>query len=192
MTLFNGITYLPAADRVDTPWRNGRGMSQDVFSSPTIADAPEAFRWRVSIATIVNSSEFSGYPGIDRQLMPLSPGGLELTIDSASRSCGQYDVVRFAGEAAVAAINVARPSLDLNLMTTRGLTIGSLTLTGIDGSWTRASAAGESLLIVALEGTLLVDEKRMQPNDALVMSPGAQITLRGTGRIAVASVTDAD
>lgn len=178
--------YLPAADRVDVPWRNGAGRSTEVIVRPD-GCAGDGFDWRVSIATVDGDTAFSRYPGVDRWLMPISPEGLDLVDDGRLVQLGQFAVHAFVGESEVASTNVTGPTLDLNLMVRRGLGAGSLRSVEVSGRWV-AEAAAEEVVVVVLDGSLRSGTLQLEPQDALLIGNGGRATLQGAGRIAVARV----
>jgi environmental stress-induced protein Ves len=208
-----GLVGLPAVDRVPVPWRNGRGTTAEVIvrgAGPGIGSSAD-FGWRISIATVESDGDFSRYPGVDRWLMPLCPGGLRLVDDGAPVPVGQYEVHAFPGERALASDGVTTPTLDLNLMLRRGETTGSLHMVETAGILTLTTTAEEELVVIVLDGNFAADfeadfagvpdapggvsdgpghraARTLGRHDAVFLGTGGQITLHGTGRIAVARI----
>lgn len=182
-----GVLVLAAADRVAMPWLNGGGVTSEVAARPLGGD-PAAFDWRLSIATIAGDNPFSGYPGIDRLLMPISPQGLDLLDGGAPVHVRQFDVHRFPGENEVSSFGVWVPTLDLNLMTRRGRCTGSLLLTQVSGDWTVQAGEAEDVVLVVLDGSLHLDERGLTALDAVLVGPGRLATVRGMAHVAVARV----
>ena len=58
------------ADAVERPWRNGGGVTRELASSP---EGVDDFDWRVSIAEVTASGDFSRFPGVDRTIVRLGP-----------------------------------------------------------------------------------------------------------------------
>ena len=182
----NGPLLSHASDRESTPWKNGLGTATEVASSP--AGSTDAdFDWRVSIATIAADAAFSVYKGVDRYLMPLSPVGLVLRENGTRRELGQYDVLGFAGETAVEAIDVSESTTDLNLLVRRGIRSGSLEKRAVTGSAVLTTDEDTELVIVVLDGELDLPDK-MVTGDALVVGPDDFLMLAGTATIAVATI----
>jgi len=149
---------LPASARRVVPWRNGAGTTTvvaegsfggasgsgaasggDGAGGADDAGRPTEQAWRISIATIDRSAPFSEFAGVDRLLMPLSPAGLDLVIDGRRVRGEAFDVLPFAGESAVEAVDVTTRGLDLNLMTVRGAAVGTLAAHRLDGELTLGS-----------------------------------------------------
>ncbi len=147
-----GLTWLPAADRVPTPWRNGAGTTSEVVVRGGGSTVGADFDWRISIATVEGDGDFSRYSGVDRWLMPLSVGGLELVDDGTPRPVAQYEVHAFPGERVVASVGVTTSTLDLNLMLRRAGWIGSLFAAEVTGHAELATTGEEALVAVVLEG----------------------------------------
>lgn len=94
------------------PWRNGRGVTHEVVRWPG-----EPFAVRISVADITGPAPFSAFAGYRRWLYLLDGGPVTLDVDRERTVLGAPgDGVAFAGDATVAAIAVARPSRDLNVM----------------------------------------------------------------------------
>jgi environmental stress-induced protein Ves len=110
-------TLLKAAGYRRMRWKNDGGWTTEIARDP--ADATD-FRWRISIAEIERDGPFSPFPGVERELMLLSGGGIELDVDGATlRLVERFRHVRFAGEARVDCRLVAGPTRDFNVMTRR-------------------------------------------------------------------------
>jgi len=75
-----------------TPWKNGRGMTDDIA-----VDEGSAPRWRLSLATIERTAPFSDFPGYDRTFIVAGGAGVVLRPrgDSPLRSTGRARSTRF-------------------------------------------------------------------------------------------------
>ena len=181
------VRVLTAASRVAEPWLNGGGVTSEVAARP-IGSGPAGFDWRLSIATIAGDSAFSGYPGVDRMLMAISPQGLDLVDGGVPVHLGQFDVHRFPGENDVGSVAVTSPTLDLNLMTRRGRCTGSLRSVKFSGLWTVEAGEGEDLALVVLDGSLRLGERTLTALDAVLLEHAGRAQLEGTARVALARV----
>jgi environmental stress-induced protein Ves len=180
---------LLARDRLDVPWRNGGGTTTIVASSvspETVGDVEPD--WRVSIATISEAGSFSVFPGVDRVLVPLSPAGLTLDVGGSIRHLAQYEAIEFAGEETVAAVDVDAPGDDLNLMTRRGVVMGSLTMHSVTEAAQFSTGVGETRLLVVLSGEIAWGESRLGPRDALQLPPSMRVAIEGAAELAVISL----
>lgn len=83
-----------------TPWRNGRGITRNLFDDATDAGT---WTWRVSIAEITGTQPYSPYPGVRRGQVALGPGAVDLRIDGREVLLDPEGIVVFDGEAAVSA-----------------------------------------------------------------------------------------
>ena len=83
------------------PWKNGLGMTTELAVSPVGAGLNgRPFDWRVSLAEIETSCEFSLFPGYDRSILLSEGAGMELSFDSAppQRIEQRYQPFNFKGE----------------------------------------------------------------------------------------------
>jgi len=186
-----GPTVLRAADRSPAPWRNGGGSTSEILLRRHPAE-PGAFDWRLSIARVAEDGPFSRFPGVDRALMALDPGGLHLDEEGATVALAQYGVHCFPGENAVASTGVTVETLDLNLMWRRDRRRGTLTEHQVSGLETVSTGTAE-LAIVLLSGWLSCRDGTgpwipLAIHDAVLPAPGTRLQLIGRGRVALARV----
>ena len=107
-----------------SPWKNGGGSTQEIACWPAGSDMDD-FAWRISVATIGRDGAFSRFPGIDRQIMLLDGGGVQLRsqdaqtdIDHTLQQCWQP--FPFLGVVTLDCTLLGRVSRDFNVMTRRG------------------------------------------------------------------------
>jgi environmental stress-induced protein Ves len=104
------------------PWKNGGGLTWEIAAFPEGAGF-EDMQWRLSMAEVASDGAFSAFAGIDRTLTVLSGAGMVL--DFAQGGAIALDTsappLSFPGEAAISARLCDGPTLDLNIMTRRGV-----------------------------------------------------------------------
>lgn len=181
------MRILARAQRLVTPWRNGGGETSEIAVAPSASGIAD-FSWRLSIARIDGDGEFSAYPGVDRLLMPLSAGGLDLLVEGVRRIIPRFKVIPFAGEADVSAVGVTAPSLDLNVMVRREFGTASLACEAVERSILVSNHSGEVMAIIALDGDLRVNGECIEREDAVLSDEAETIEVEGTGCIAIARV----
>lgn len=117
------ILLLPAAARIAKPWKNGGGVTTEVFVSPEGADLA-GFQFRLSIAEVAGDGPFSAFPGIDRTTAILSGNGFELDFGNGKTSLLTQETAPFSypGDAPAACRLLGGPTADLNAMSRRGST----------------------------------------------------------------------
>ncbi len=175
--------FLPAAQRVTTPWKNGGGSTAEVIVYPPDADFT-SFLWRLSIATVATPGPFSHFAGIDRTLAVIA-GDIALTIDGAPaiRIDERAAPVDFSGEAPVDGTPVGGPVTDLNAMVRRGHFAAEMI--ALSGGETLQSD-GDMLVIVALAPLTLSHQGKtvtLERLDAFATSAGPiKVTAAGGGR----------
>lgn len=181
------MRLLARSQRPVTHWRNGGGQTSEIAVAPSASGSAD-FSWRLSIARIDGDGEFSAYPGVDRLLMPLSAGGLDLLVGGVRRSIPRFEVIPFAGEADVSAVGVTAPSLDLNVMVRREFGTASLVSEAVERTRLVGNDPGEVTAIIALDGGLRVNGESFDREDAVLTDETETIEVTGTGRIAIARV----
>lgn len=189
-----GVVLLPAAGHRSYRWRNGLGTATEIAAEPVRrqaegdADVPDGPGWTLSIATVESDVAFSAFPGVDRQLMALSTGGLGLVIDGEPVELDRWQVAAFDGAAAVASRGVVGPTLDLNLMVSRDRFRGSLEVAVVDGSRLVTTTLGTTTFVVFLDGLLSAEgHGSLDVHDTLRLDAGT-LLLTGDATIAIARI----
>ncbi|WP_374208635.1 HutD/Ves family protein [Pseudarthrobacter cellobiosi] len=111
----------------DSVWANGAGYTKELGvginrgTGHFLNGRSTEYQWRLSLAELTRSADFSLLPGIDRVFTLASPGPVVMTVGSKECTLQQGQKVTFAGEASVT-VKLAsdEPKLGLNLMTRRG------------------------------------------------------------------------
>lgn len=111
--------HLRAQDARIVPWRNGRGVTRELWVSPSTATIERLdFSWRVSLAGVTEDGPFSRFPGLERWLVLTRGAGLRLFhgANSSARElcCGQP--YRFSGALRTRAELIEGPVEDFNLI----------------------------------------------------------------------------
>lgn len=172
------MTSIPLV-RIDelaaVPWANGHGSTVEILRRPAFG-VPAV---RLSLATVAGSVPFSRLPGIDRALMPISPGGLRLRVNGRATRIAQFQMIRFAGEDDVSSVDVVDPGRDLNLMVRRDGGVPFLRHVRVAG---RIEAPSNAVAVVALGGDVTALGVRLHIGDTVV---GGGAAFRGDGSLAV-------
>jgi hypothetical protein len=180
------VTVLPAAGHRRYRWRNGQGEAAEIAAEPVNTATLKG--WTLSVATVESDVAFSSFPGLDRHLMALSPGGLDLVVDAKLRSLARWDVASFAGEAAVSSVGIHVPTLDLNLMVARDRQEGLLVTMPVAGTIVLSGSRGCTSFVVLLEGRLSIRDRELGPLDVLRIDAGVDCRVTGTATVAIALI----
>lgn len=87
-----------AAELPSVPWANGAGSTIELVSLDASAQlTPDLPRWRASIATLEQPSEFSALPGVRRIFRPI---GSDLVLLSSTAPAMQSPTARPASSTA--------------------------------------------------------------------------------------------
>ncbi|MHA7290579.1 HutD/Ves family protein [Arthrobacter sp. MDT3-24] len=137
------------------PWRNGGGVTRELASHPKAASAQDgAWDWRVSIADVSKSGDFSAFPGMERVLTVIDGELLLLTVDGDEHPLEKYRPFRFSGEAAAHGALPTGDIRDLNVIARTGSFKGFTSI--IELSKKRAHPVFEGQLAVLLQGQATV------------------------------------
>lgn len=111
-------TRLGPNDFIDMPWKNGGGVTLELYRLPGVPGSD--FGLRVSMARVGQSGPFSFFPNIDRILMLLEGTGFNLDMNGQLKTLDTPFVpLAFCGEESVACTLLEGECLDFNLMVDR-------------------------------------------------------------------------
>lgn len=174
------MTLLRATDRMPKPWKNGGGVTRDVWTWPEGAGL-DAFQARVSLADVASDGPFSLFPGIDRTTAILSGAGFDLAVEgvATTRLTPEAAPFSYPGDRAASSTLIAGPVTDLNLMTRRGALRHGLRKIDLAEPVTLA-CDGMSVLLVATGG-VHVARQTLGPLDAMVSTGPVRWTIVPAG-----------
>jgi len=171
---------LPATRHRSQSWKNGLGVSQLIADHPEGAGFDKVL-WQVSGTAIAKDCPFSSLPQLDRQIMVLDGGGIELASvdDTGKTHRKRLKAMRlpyaFRGDWKTECRLIAGPVRVFNVMVRRGLCEARV---DFQGEKVLAGAGGETLVAVDLK-TL----------DAWLLDGEGTIELpAGAGKVAVVRI----
>ena len=157
------MIHLTAADYVTQPWKNGRGVTVEMWR----LEVSGRLLVRLSRASVVEDGPFSLFPGVERNLTVLSGPGFRLLGEGLDLRCEPLVPVAFPGDVPVTAIETnGQQSNDFNVMTARNLPRPEVLVAQND-----VLAAGGLLALYAL-GPCVVNGTAVARDD-LLLSEGA-------------------
>lgn len=146
-------------DLSPTPWRNGGGITREVAVG-SYGQADGGIAWRVSVANVKRSGDFSPFPGADRILVLCSGSNMIMDVDGRERVLQPMDMVRFAGDAETSAVLTEGGTVALNVMTRRGIAVADVSIGLVDRPRLIRSPASGAVLLVVVDGQLLCRGRR--------------------------------
>lgn len=163
-----------------TPWANGQGTTRELWVSP----AGVRPRWRLSMARVEGSGEFSVLPGVSRSLM-LVDGQVLLSFDGAE-PVALTGPCTFDGATPVR-YEASRPSEDLGVMVWDGPP-AELVVRVVEEPFTLRPDTHRAA--VMLGGSAVLADERLEVRDVVVLdAEGSQaVTLEPVGRALVVLV----
>ena len=100
------------------PWKNGGGITTEIFRLPSLDSQP--FIFRLSSATVSTDGPFSIFPNIDRILILIDGHGLHLKSPEREIELNKKLIpVSFKGEEVFSCSLTGGPCVDFNIMTDR-------------------------------------------------------------------------
>jgi environmental stress-induced protein Ves len=110
------VNRLPAS-----AWKNGGGATRTILVSPPGAGFDD-FDWRISLADVSSSGDFSRFPGVDRTIMLIAGPGMTLHFEDGRdvSLTTPFAPFAFSGDDVVRSELAAGECRDFNVMTRRG------------------------------------------------------------------------
>lgn len=156
------MRVISSADCTKLPWKNGLGVSKVIASDPPVA-GHDAVDWQVGMTEFGADCPFSSLPGMDRQFMLLSGGGVELHcvdliegIDLRRALDAPFVPFAFRGDWQTTCRMLGEPVKVLNVMTRRGRVAAKISLPRWTGQLFCEQKPGETVIAVLLGGAAQV------------------------------------
>jgi environmental stress-induced protein Ves len=179
------VRIVRRADHRVVPWKNGRGSTTEIAIWPPGSTVAGGFDWRVSMAAVTEDGPFSAFPGIDRTLVLLDEGGLDLVgLDGTISLRERYAIARFDGGAPISGRLRGGPVRDLNVMVRRDAFAHDADVVRLSG--VRSVGPGAPLLVITLDESVRVDGEALAEGELAI---GERLTIEGDGTVLVAKLT---
>ena len=184
------LRILRNADYPTRPWKNGGGTTRDIIASPPGASFDD-FDWRLSLAQVDRDGPFSRFDGVDRTLVLLSGA---MTLHDADRRIDlvRHEPVTFEGERAIHATVAGSTTLDFNVMTRRGRARHAVRCESFGKQTSIEAAAGNTIVLFALESGLTVDSEQLHTHDTAIISAARVVIAASTRTVAALIVEISD
>jgi environmental stress-induced protein Ves len=176
-----------------TPWKNGGGVTREAIRVPPDADP---FGWRVSFAQIDRSGPFSDFSGYMRHMVLLRGAGvrLEFAGGKPTQLLDVGDYAQFDGAVATHGALLQGSCIDLNLIHSRASYTVHAGIEAVRGKIEWPSAPGQSVLIVAIEAGVVVENEHGESANLAVWDLAAGnlrcVTANSPCRVFVARIVD--
>jgi environmental stress-induced protein Ves len=173
------------AETTPTSWKNGAGITRELASSP----GRDPFDWRISIAEVATSAEFSTFADVERTIVLLEGAAMSLTVAGVTHELTGLAPWMFDGSLATSCAVAQGPTRDLNVMTRRGRCQATVEIIDVDGSVTLPLAEGATQFLIPLRGQISVERGAvpalvLDRYDLLRLGDARRLTVRGVGPIA--------
>ena len=177
---------LPAAGYRVMPWRNGQGVTREIAREP---GAGGDFLWRLSLAEVAASGDFSLFPGYERTITLIEGAGMRLVFEEApeKRIERRFEPFDFKGDWLCHCKLIAGPVRDFNLMVDRKRARGRTEVLRLSGSPIRRNLEAGWFLVYCAEGALSAGGFAAEAGDTIRLGPGSH-EIEGDGLALVISV----
>ena len=170
---------LPASGYRVMPWKNGQGITREIAREPATS---EDFIWRLSIAEVAASGDFSLFPGYDRTITLIEGAGMRLVFEEApeKRIERRFEPFDFRGDWLCHCKLIAGPVRDFNLMVDRKRAWGKTKAVRLSGPPLEQSVEAGWLFVYCAEGALSAGGFAAEAGDTIRLGPGSH-EIKGDG-----------
>jgi len=177
------VRPLKAADSRRAPWKNGRGVTEELALWPEGSSFERGdFDWRISKARVEEAGAFSSFPGFERVLLVVRGGGIVLEHgELAPRArLRPLEPLRFSGDWPTRCELPQGPIGDFNVLTRRGKCDAEVMALHLGARRLRESIEAEQAFVHSLDGALSVrvsgEEQafELEAGDSLLISGAAR------------------
>ncbi len=177
------LVHLTAADVRRVPWKNGRGVTDELLVLPEGATFEKGdFDVRISKAVVPMAGPFSSFPGFDRVLVVTDGAGLSLTHGGAASAAvvRPLEPYAFSGDVLTEATLLGGPVSDFNVIVRRGRRRAEVRVVRPGRDAVRETLGAGEAFVHALVGTL---EARVGADAGPVrLAPGESLLVRDARR----------
>jgi hypothetical protein len=165
----------PADQMTAMPWKNGGGVTREIFRYP---EGDDAWWWRLSVAEVDSDGPFSAFPGCMRSLTLLSGAGMRLDFpDRSVELLPPYGSAVFSGEEALSAHLFDGPTTDFNAIWRSAKVSVTVERRAMHGALWCIPEQGVSWFVYFLSGHGWVksdpDKREIAAGDAIWLQPQA-------------------
>ncbi|MFT4608328.1 MAG: environmental stress-induced protein Ves [Chitinophagales bacterium] len=163
------FNIIPPDQYRSVAWKNGKGSTRELAFGGSTGDS---FDWRLSMAPVISSGDFSDFEHYDRTLILINGNGLTLDHDSGQRDVlkRRFDMAHFDGGWRTNAKLHDGDILDFNVMTRQNKCRSKVTVLD-EGESHQLSVSASLLLIYAVESDTMV----LAPDSSVITLPGAHL-----------------
>ncbi len=163
------------------PWKDGSGLTTQLFISPKGASLATGFDWRLSMAKVGAGGPFSRFEGYDRHLLLLEGEGMRLHLPEGEHLMNRKLLpFSFPGEWAITAELLNGPCRDFNLIARRAAWRSELRYLEVTTTPTSLPAAPMRALHALT--AMRVDHLALEAGDTLILDAEDDPTLQITGQ----------
>ena len=163
-------------DFLAMPWKNGQGVTHEIAREPA---GGERFLWRLSLAEVAASGDFSLFPGCDRIIALVAGEGMELEFEKApmKRLDRPFEPFGFRGEWHCRSRLLGGSCRDLNLMVDRNRAVGKAEHLVLDATTVQRDVGEGWLLAYCAHGEIEIGGEP---------AAAGEVLRRGSGRHGIA------
>lgn len=178
------------------PWGQGQGQVREIALGKLGTDGAllpataQDWDWRLSVASIEKSGDFTPYQGCDRTLTVINGELLELTIDGSTQAVELYRPLKFPGDSQTSAALPTGEILALNLITRSANARGNVRIVELSKKRDQHLFGSQFGVLLQGKATVLQDasETALELRDTVVGGEDDSPRISGRGFLAVVSL----
>jgi environmental stress-induced protein Ves len=180
------IQHLRLKDYKTKPWKNGKGVTQDILLMPEGA-GHDSFDVRFALSPIVEEAKFSSFLGADRVITVIEGNKLELAFDATTVSLERYESHGFDTGLTPIGKPIDGSVLVVNVMARRG--IWDIASCEVKSDYKVSCVDGDMLFLYGVSGDTSVSlegkETALNSTETLLISGATDATIVSDGKFLV-------
>lgn len=178
--------YYPKQQSRAMPWKNGQGETRELLLEPSGSSLDHLdFDYRLSMATIKSSGDFSRFPGYRRILLPVSGAGFALN----GHPYATYEIAHFDGDEAMHCTLLKKEVTDLGLIYQPDKIKANARILTLPFTVNLTLEPDHRYLVTLLDGTLAANGQAMTAGDTLALQQESRLELVCSRRATLAFFT---
>lgn len=158
------MKLLKPSDYSTMKWKNGGGVTHEI----AVSAGPREFVWRLSIAEVAESGEFSLFPDHHRILTVIEGNGINLISEKLTLTACKKDPTSFSGDQKIQGNLLNGPIRDFNLIYDHKTVNAKVYIVDAGKTMKLSVSNSHTIAAYAVSGTAFINATKVCQNETLI------------------------
>lgn len=150
-------------------WKNGGGITHEI----AVSAGPRGFAWRLSIAEVSQSGDFSLFPDHHRILTVIEGNGIDLVSESSTLTAYKNDPISFSGAQNIQGSLLNGRIRNFNLIYDHKIVDAKVYIIVAGTTKKLRISNPQTIAVYAVSGTAFINEMEVYQNETFIGKFGA-------------------